>query len=258
MPWPFSSESSTSTGHPEPADGPGLLSRMWGDMQQAAHEYNLVARSAESLERQTKDIETNGIVQQGVLRTFTNRIYGVMHITEIVEKSFSGMGWAFYFATCPDLRTHVREASTDWGYDHLSLRGLLVGASTALTTTPSTINRFERAANERVNTQLHMMGISTGLSAGISYILKKVGQQSTSEFRKLMFHRVRRGWQGLGVLALMYGFGQIHDALENSRSFTKHLKPFRNRYLDSRTRQMNEGFNELCGEIGPEFFNPWY
>lgn len=219
-----------------------LMSSLTNAFSKATADYNLTKRTIESIERNTAQVRSEGVVTTAFQNVIVNRYRGFVNFSTLPEKAHDGLLWAYYFATCPHLEKDVRVAMVEWARSkELSVQGVMTFAATAYGTTPQDAGRLASAAKDRFKVQTQILAGTVAVGFGISKVLKSVGNYTRDQY--LMNHRfaaraasvgirgiVRPGWKITGVIAFLYGASKIADAMNETGAFSTALRTQRDAF----------------------------
>jgi hypothetical protein len=226
--------------------------------------YNEVVRLTDSLEESLKKKQDSGAVVTGVKNMLFNRYQSVTTLPGLMTRASDGAEWAYYFRFAqPSLEWDVKKSIVEMLFAGLSPSNLgkagatgfgtnlKKAAATVFGTTQRDRDRLESTARDSVNFQLKTMGVSLAGSVAVSSLLNRVGTTAHSEFVRQMAMKTRFAWRVSGVLAIMYGFGQISDVMKSTGNFANCLQPKRDAFIDlhkKRIREIVQEFSDACEE----------
>ncbi|ROS00362.1 hypothetical protein EDC56_3013 [Sinobacterium caligoides] len=201
---------------------------------QAIQEHNAVQPHINRLREQNES--HRGALAEGANSMITNRVNGMGALFRSPETLYNtgvqGFQWAHYFVRNPDLESDVRSAGTSAIYSHLrapSLTGLLTAAVTA-TQMNRSARELEQQGQLRVQQQSEALVSSIGLSTAITQLLRQAGRFAQNDLQRRGLHGLMRGWQGAGLVGVLYGLSRIHNTMEESGAFGDELRTRRDNF----------------------------
>jgi hypothetical protein len=243
-----------STGSETPSGKSGLLERLQNWFSTATSDYNQVHVLAKKLEADAKQQQDQSVVVEGFKQTLVNRYHGITSLPQLGSHAVEGAKWVYYLTSAPSLDKDVEAASVNWVKSMFTLptaENLMKLAATTAGTTPKDIERIKKSAQDQAKFQAQAMGVSMTASFGVSAFLKQVGKTAKDEMTRTMALRTRTAWQVTGLLAMAYGLGKIHEAMQKSGPFERSLRTHRDRFVTEKTagvKAITDSIKEVCSE----------
>lgn len=185
---------------------------------QTAEKFNLLEKTQAKLDAQIAHEKRYPFLVSGLRGAFMNRYHGVQEASHLLEQAQEGLCWINYLARCPEkkLKADVRRAGVEWAKDQLTLTPSLDGLRSLAINTAA----YKRGDGDKIQESVETLATertknlaaSSGVSIFVTQMLKTVGRTGKTEFIRQTARFARGPWQVTGMMGVIYGLAQIHDA----------------------------------------------
>ncbi len=231
-----------------------LIKNIQLSFSKASTDYNQVHKVVKQLEQENANERQTSLVSTGLKRMVTNRYNALMNAPNLFNPAVEGGYWAYYFGFAPSLKQDVNASAQSWAMSLLSVPGysltkVINAGATLVGTTPYDIDRLQQAATDKVKYQAQVLAVSTGASMAITKMLKTATNKVDGQWSKVLMRNTTRTWQGLGVMAFLYGLGQLSNAMNEQGAFSTELKVKRDLFLLSHRSQLKSRLLHLSERV---------